>query len=80
MKRHPLLTSSLATGFGVMIGGALVPRLFFPGNFNDTWPPLFLHCAGVFLVGFLSAFAVRRLGEVLFSPRAKEKQQNHVKY
>ncbi|WP_288283774.1 hypothetical protein [uncultured Anaerotruncus sp.] len=44
-------------GAGIMLGGALIPRLAMPGRYNDTWPPLALHCALYFLAAGLVALA-----------------------
>ena len=48
-KREQALRRALrqgpGVGAGIMLGGALIPRLAMPERYNDTWPPLALHCA-----------------------------------
>ena len=55
--RHAL-RGALGIGTGIMLGGALLPRLAAPQLYNDTWPPLALHCALYFLVAGLVALAI----------------------
>ena len=68
-KREQALRRALrqgpGVGAGIMLGGALIPRLAMPGRYNDTWPPLALHCALYFLAAGLVAFAVSCLAAFL---------------
>ena len=64
-KRKQALRQGPGVGAGIMLGGALIPRLAMPGRYNDTWPPLALHCALYFLAAGLVAFAVSCLAAFL---------------
>ncbi|MDD3242325.1 MAG: hypothetical protein PHD32_01220 [Eubacteriales bacterium] len=52
------LKSAAGIAVGTTIGGCLLPRLFFGNLCNETWPPIWKQAVIYFLVGYLAAFLV----------------------
>ena len=53
-------TAKQAVGVGIRctLGGAVLPRLLLPQNYNDTWPPLLQYTMTSFVICYGASFAV----------------------
>lgn len=52
------LFQAVCLSAGITAGGVLIPRLLHPQRYNATYPPLWAHALGYFLVGISACFAV----------------------
>lgn len=65
------LIQAISLSAGITAGGVLIPRLLYPNNYNMTYPPLWAHALGYFLMGCGACFAIYLLIN-LFIARKKE--------
>ena len=49
---------AIGVSIGCTLGGAVLPRLLMPQNYNDTWPTLWWHAVTVFVVCYGASLAV----------------------
>lgn len=61
------LKSAIGIGVGATLGGVLLPRLLFPAQYNETFPPIWQQVLLYFAVSYAVSFLTYLLIEWLKS-------------
>ena len=65
------LFQAVCLSAGITAGGVVLPRMLYPQRFNATYPPLWAHTLGYFLVGFAACFIIYLLINLFAAKRKK---------
>lgn len=52
------LKFAIGPSVGITLGGLIIPRIVFPNQYNETYPPILEYAGLYFVVGYMVSFLV----------------------